>query len=157
MSTILVRNCQPSDAAVLAEIFFTAIHAIPNTLYTAEQKMAWAPAIDIPRWQKRIRQSQPFVASLNHQAVGFIELEHTGHIDCFYVAPHMQRLGVGKLLYRHLLAHAQSLGIDELFVEASQMAEPFFLAQGFQVVKENEIEIRGQWLKNKTMIKKTAE
>ena len=48
-------------------------------------------------------------------------------------------------------------GWPRLFTEASKAARPFFEAQGFSVVAEQEVEVRGERLTNYRMEKRLAQ
>jgi putative acetyltransferase len=58
---------------------------------------------------------------------------------------------VGSELYEHLSREADALGIHEFYVEASEIAKPFFLREGFVLERTNRLERRGQILTNFTM------
>lgn len=72
-------------------------------------------------WVAQDRQGQP---------IGFIELEKTGHIDCFYCFP--SREGTGAALYEALETEAKAQHISSLFVEASEAARQLFRRVGFR-------------------------
>lgn len=147
-----IRSYQNDDARVFANLFHNAVHAIDPSLYSEAQKEAWAPTPpDYVSWKTRLAETQPFIATLDNQIVGFVELEADGHIDCFYVHPDHQRKGVAQALFGHLLAAAKTKRISRLYVEASKVAKPFFLKNGFVVMSENQVERRGQVLINFSM------
>lgn len=147
-----IRNYQPSDAREIADLFHDAIHAIDPEYYSKEQAEAWAPTPpDYGHWQRRLDRKQPFVAEINQKIVGFIELDPDGYIDCMYTHKDYQRQGIAGQLYDHLKMMAHQKGIKRLYVEASILARPFFEARGFELVKENAIERRGQQLINYSM------
>ncbi|WP_442938788.1 hypothetical protein [Nostoc sp.] len=56
-------------------------------------------------------------------------------------------------MLEQLESKAKSLGISKLFTEASITAKPFFESQNFIVVKQQEVERRGQKLRNVIMEK----
>ncbi len=134
--------------AVVAELFTEAVHAISETLYSREQKLAWAPLpIDYAKWQQRLRPELCHLAIEEGRLLGFIELEGN-YIDCFYVAPKYQGKAVGLALYRHVEKLARRRQQANLRVDASLAAKGFFLRQGFVVVSENRVERKGQLLTN---------
>lgn len=142
----------PTHANELAELFYQAVHAIPDTIYPPEQKQAWAPSpIDYSLWQQRFAQKKPYVLTVNGDAVGFIELETDGHIDCMYIAPNFQAKGVGTFLLEHIIAIAKSNHLSSLYVEASLNARAFFEKRGFKVIASNNVRRHGQSLINFSM------
>ena len=147
-----IRDFVASDSRDIADLFHDSVHGISTDLYSREQLEAWAPSPpDYPFWEARLRETRPFVAVLGGRAVGFIELEADGHIDCMYVHPHYQRRGVAAALFAHASHVAIARGCRTLYVEASIPAKAFFLKRGFVVLGENNIERGGQALVNYSM------
>lgn len=151
---ITIRNYIAEDAPHLATIFHSAIHTIPESIYNMEQKQAWAPEpseANFEKWQKRIEVKKPFIAVYKGTVVGFIELEINGHIDCLYVSPDAQRLGVASQLLQYAVNEARAFGLKALHVEASKVAKPFFLHNDFTITANNEVTINNVVLTNYTM------
>ena len=151
-----IRTHETADAEPLAHLFYQAVHAIPESLYSTEQKQAWAPALDahsVEQWQQRIDATRPFIAQYQDQVAGFIELDTNGHIDCLYVAPRFQGLGIGGQLYQQAVNEARGFGLTTLRVEASHAAKPFFLKRGFKIEQENTVRVRGVDMVNWQMVR----
>lgn len=150
-------NIQPYTeewASDIADIFYQSVHAIDPKVYTKEQKEVWAPSpIDYQLWSERLRIKKPFIAIIDNQVAGFIELDDDGHIDCTYTHPDFQGQGVASSLYDALLKKAREKGLKRLYVEASLIAKPFFERRGFIIVKQNEIQRKGVTLINFQMEK----
>ncbi|WP_024302126.1 GNAT family N-acetyltransferase [Pseudogulbenkiania sp. MAI-1] len=144
----------PDRAIEIADLFHRSVHAIDLSVYTPEQKEAWAPTPpDYEYWAQRLSQKRPLLAIKDNRVVGFIELDLDGHIDCMYTHPEFQGKGVASALYEHLQEQAKARKIDRLYVEASFVAKPFFENRGFSVVKQNEMQRKGVALINFTMEK----
>ena len=84
---------------------------------------------------------------------GFADLQASGYIDMFFVAPAFARQGVARALMAHLHAQAAQRGIARLWAHVSLAAEPFFAAQGFVVQERQEVERAGVVLRNARMAK----
>src|SRR5690242_5908128 len=84
---------------------------------------------------------------------GFAELQSNGHLDCFYCRKEFIGRGVGGLLLKSVEATARKLRVPALFAEVSITARPFFERRGFQLVKEQEVVVRGVSMKNYVMSK----
>lgn len=150
------RYCN-TRAREIADLYFESVHAIPESVYTKEQKLAWAPfPINYKNWAERLSTKKPFIAIINNKVAGFIELDEDGHIDCTYTHPEFQRLGVASALYQHLLSEAKNRCLNRLYVEASFIAKPFFEKRGFSIIKKNEIQRNGVVLVNFSMEKQLA-
>ena len=149
---MIIRPYEKSDAFQITQLFHSSVHAIADTLYTKEEKEAWAPTPpDYSSWEQRLDLKQPFVGSINRVIVGFIELESDGHIDCFYVHKDYQQKGIGGQLLQHAIEQGVKRKQVSFYIEASFAAKPLFEKFGFVVKRSNIIKIRGQNLKNYTM------
>ncbi len=106
--------------------------------------MAWAPdEIDIAGWEGYATRGA-FIAEDEKGTAGFADLEDDGHVDMMYVHPRCQGKGVASALLSHLESVARSMGIQELYTEASITARLFFERRGFQLVEQQLASIRGQ-------------
>lgn len=138
-----IRNYQTADYVEIAELFHGSVHGIDTAVYSQQQLDAWSPTpIDYDHWKQRLDQKKPFIAVQDDTILGFIELEDDGHIDCLYVHKDHQRQGVAQQLYRHLYLAAKSKGINKLYVEASELAKPFFEFHGFETISENTVTMK---------------
>jgi len=151
-----LRAATADDAATLAAIYHDTIHRVNCRDYTPAQCHAWAPpeSRDPEGWVRKQASRLTLVAEEAGQLVGFGELEPAGHIDCFYVHHAWQRRGVGRRLLAELEETARRQGVDRVYLEASVTAQPFFLAQGYCVVRHQQVERRGEWLANAVMEKR---
>jgi len=147
-----IKSYSAEWAIEVADLFHQSVHAIDPSVYTPEQKEAWASTPpDYAKWSLRLDEKRPFVAIINGLVAGFIELDADGHIDCTYTHPNFQGMGVASALYAHLLAEAKLRNIERLYVEASFIAKPFFEHRGFSVIKRNTFQRNGVTLVNFTM------
>jgi putative acetyltransferase len=149
-----VRTYEIGDTQEIAKLFYDTVHEINLRDYTKAQVDAWAPAdIDIESWTQSLSSKFTFVAEEGGKIAGFGELETSGHIDRFYCHKDFQRKGVGTQILEQIELQAKILGIQKLFTEASITAKPFFESHGFTVLKQQEVERRGQKLINFVMKK----
>ena len=147
-----IRHYQDADARDIATLFHESVHAIDRCFYTDQQLEAWSPTPpDYALWQARLTLKKPFVAVIDGQIVGFIELDEDGHIDCLYVHKDYQRRGIGQSLLLYLCDIAKQRGYERLYVEASKAAKPLFDALGFETLASNQVERRGCVLTNFSM------
>jgi putative acetyltransferase len=141
---VTLRTYQPDDAPALLTLFRDTIRRVNSRDYTPDQIRAWASDdIDPQVWARRFAGRFVAVADEASRAVGFAELEVSGHIDRVYVSADHQGQGVGRLLLSAVAKEAQRLGIDRLFAEASITARPFFESQGFVVLTPQVVSLRG--------------
>lgn len=151
---MIIRLFQKQDSEQIAHIFHDTIHEINIRDYSPEQVSAWAPDdLHIDDWAISCAKKFTYVAEESGKILGFSQLESDGHIDCFFCHKDYQRCGVGTRLYRAIEAKAIELKINRLFVEVSITALAFFKSRGFGIVKEQQVDVRGQKLTNFVMEK----
>lgn len=153
---IEIRTYKEDDAKSVAGIYYNTIHSINIRDYSKEQINAWAPydsVEDYSGWQKKLAKVRPFVATINETIVGFAEFEPNGHIDCFYVHHEYQAKGIGSALMKAIFYKAEKQSIKRIYAEVSITAKPFFKTKGFNVVKEQTVNLRGVDLNNFVMEK----
>ncbi|ELE7133116.1 GNAT family N-acetyltransferase [Vibrio harveyi] len=151
---ITIREYVESDAQELWDIHFYTIRNVNLHDYSQEQVEAWAPErLDLSVWKKRMSGLSPFVAEVDGVIVGYTDLQPSGLIDHFFCHHEYQGQGVGKALMSHVFSKAEQRGIRRLYSEVSITARPFYEYFGFKVVQAQEMEVRGQKLRNFVMEK----
>ncbi|NWF60874.1 MAG: GNAT family N-acetyltransferase [Fischerella sp.] len=149
-----IRIFHNNDTQEIMQLFYDTVHNINIRDYTQEQVDAWAPEdMDYQRWNQNLHSKMTYVAEIDRKIVGFAQLETNGHIDCFYCHQDFQGMGVGSQLLNTIETKAKELGIKRLFTEASITAKGFFERRGFQVIKQQEVELRGMKFINYCMDK----
>lgn len=150
-----LRSYTPADLDGILDLFYNTVHFVNCRDYSPVQLDAWAPAqLDRAQWASSLAAHATWVAELEGQLVGFTDLDtDDGYLDRLYVHKDYQRCGVATALYRQLEQAAQAYGLPRLYTEASLTARPFFLSQGFRVVREQQKPLRGQLFHNTVMEK----
>lgn len=155
----VIRDFEPADAPALRALFHAAVHARARAEYTQEQRDAWAPlSYDAAAWGARLQANRPFIAQGRAgdgvaAIAGFSDLQPTGYIDHFFVAPAHAGQGVAQALMAHIHAQAALRGIPRLWADVSLTAEPFFAKSGFTVEARQQVERHGVVLSNARMAK----
>ncbi len=138
-------------------VLYIHYHTIRNINirdYSKEQVEAWAPErLNLSIWQKRMNGLSPFVAVIDGLIVGYTDLQPSGLIDHFFCHHKYQGQGVGKALMRYVFSVGNQRGVKCFYSEVSITARPFYEHFGFKVFQEQEMEVRGQKLKNFVMEK----
>ncbi len=138
----------------LWDIHFYTIRNINIRDYSQAQVEAWAPeSLDSSVWEKRVKELSPFVAEIDGVIVGYTDLQISGLIDHFFCHHEYQSKGVGKALMNHVFKVGSLRGIKRYFSEVSVTARPFYEHFDFKVVQAQEVEVRGQKLRNFVMEK----
>lgn len=154
MTPIHVRTYRPDDLPALQRLYYETIHKVSSADYTQEQVDAWAPAQpDTARWQEKLSHQEVVVAELGGELVGFCSWDHSGYLDFLYVHHAHQRKGVATALYAAAESALKSKSQGRIHTQASTTAQPFFTQQGFRLVKQQTVSIRGVKLPNAIMEK----
>ena len=136
-----IRRYSVSDASSVHAIFIDSVHHLCRSDYSFLELEAWAPSdADAMIWAERFADQYSIVAEGDGGAIiGFASADtEKGYIDMLYVASSAAGHGVGKTLLKALEAR---MG-PPFTVYASLTAMPFFVSQGYGIVKEN-IVVRG--------------
>lgn len=149
---LVIRKFQRSDAPALREIFFNTIRNVNSKDYSEIQVKAWAPDnYDESTWFSRISNLNPLIATLDKVIVGYADIQDDGYIDHFFCHWNYQGKGIGKSLMKEIFAIGESKCFKRFHSHVSITARPFFERFGFYVVKEQQVEIRGEILTNYVM------
>ncbi|TWT84577.1 putative N-acetyltransferase YafP [Planctomycetes bacterium CA13] len=144
-----IRLYRTDDADALLSLFRDTVFRVNCRDYTPQQLEAWAPAeVSLDAWRERFNNRVAIVIETDAEIAGFADMTLAGHLDRLFVSADHQRRGVGKMLVDELKIRASELGIADISTDASITARPFFVAQGFTVVRQQSVLCREQQLMN---------
>ncbi|MGB9927818.1 MAG: GNAT family N-acetyltransferase [Methanosarcina sp.] len=150
----IVRLYKPDDCKEIVNLFYDSVHTINLKHYNAGQLDAWAPKeIDISEWQKSLSNSYTVVVECNGIIVGFGNLDDEGYFDKLYVHKDFQGQRIASIIADELEKYAWENDITIITTEASITSRRFFEKRGYQVLKQQNVELRGQTLTNFVMQK----
>lgn len=131
---------QESDLVTITALFYDTVHHINCRDYTKEQLAVWAPEeVDWERWRSSLAAHYTIVAKKNNQIVGFGDIDTEGYLDRLFVHKDFQRQGIATAILEHLESHARLNGINRIAADVSLTAKKFFLRQGYQVCKNQQV------------------
>ena len=146
-----LRGYSKPDCAILAQLFYDTVHTVNAKDYTREQLDAWATGeVDLEAWNKSFQAHHTVVAEMDGKIVGFGDMDEIGYLDRLYVHKDYQRRGVATAICNAL---EQNSNAAEFTTHASITARPFFEKRGYTVVRERQVERRGELLTNFVMRK----
>lgn len=147
---MVIREYQPSDCEVLAELFYNTVHTVNIKDYTKEQLDVWATGIiDLEKWNQSFEEHYSLVAIDNEVIVGFGDINKAGYLDRLFVHSDYQRKGIATAICNQLEQAVQG----NIVTHASITARPFFEKRGYRVIKEQQVERQGIFLTNFIMEK----
>jgi putative acetyltransferase len=135
---------RPEDARRFLEIHHAAVRGIAAKDYPASVVEAWArPITDdvIDRFLANRDREVRLVAEIDGDPVGIGAIVvSASELRACYVVPTAARHGVGSAIVAEIERIARDHRLDELQLESSTTAEPFYSALGYRV------ESRGEFL-----------
>ena len=147
---MVIREYQPLDCEVLAELFYNTVHTVNEKDYTKEQLDVWATGIiDLEKWNQSFEDHYSLVAIDDEVIVGFGDIDKAGYLDRLYVHADYQRKGIATAICNQLEQAVQG----GIVTHASITARPFFEKRGYRVIKEQQVERQGIFLINFVMEK----
>jgi len=149
----VIRRYEAADLDAVMSVFLRSVRGVASRVYDAGQIAAWAQ-VDRDVWSRRRLDRPTWVALIDGVIAGFIDLEGSGHIDMLFVDPACQRRGVASVLLDTVENAARVQRLAVLDTDASITARPFFEKHGFQIVRSQEVALRGQRLTNFRMEKR---
>ncbi len=145
-----LRKYRQSDCKKLTELFYHTVHTVNAKDYTKEQLNVWASGqVDLAKWDQSLREHFSIVAAENEIIVGFGDIDKTGYLDRLYVHADYQSKGIATAICNQL----EQAVSGNIITHASITAKPFFEKRGYKVVKEQNVERQGVFLKNFVMEK----
>ncbi|CAN7579476.1 GNAT family N-acetyltransferase [Caballeronia sp. LjRoot31] len=148
----VIRRYEAADLDAVISVFLRSVRGVASRDYDAGQIAAWAQ-VDRDVWSRRRLDRPTWVGLIDGVIAGFIDLESSGHIDMLFVDPASQRRGVASALLDAVENAARVQRLAILDTDASITARPFFERHGFQVIRSQDVALRGQWLTNFRMEK----
>lgn len=131
-----IREYQPTDAEILAEIYRDAVVGIGSTAYNAKQIEVWSSfPEDLEEFRHLLSQGLTIVALDKGQLVAFGQLNPLDRVAFLYTATRVARKGYATQIYQQLEDYAIAQNVQRLHTEASRISKHFFLKMGFSVVE----------------------
>ncbi|HRN84844.1 MAG TPA: GNAT family N-acetyltransferase [Hyphomicrobium sp.] len=143
-----------ADTAGLQDLFAQSIEELTADDYDEDQRLAWiSAAADAEAFAERLAGMVTLVIQIDGEYAGFASLKDNKTLEMLYVHPYHAGQGVGTTLVDALERIAAGRGANEITVEASDTAVPFFEARGYSGTQRSMMPRDGQWLPNTTMKK----
>jgi GNAT superfamily N-acetyltransferase len=129
---IRIRQCSPTDAPAVADVFLTA----------RARCLPWLPKVhadaDVRAWIAKVlvHRPQTWVAELADRVIGFAALGDD-HLDHLYVHPDFHHGGVGTALLQHVIFHRPN-GLKLWVFQQNAQARRFYEHHGFVLLHQTD-------------------
>jgi putative acetyltransferase len=132
---VILRGAHAGDTGACFAIHRDAI-LNGATLYSMEERRAWAPAEDDGAWMApRLAAGRTWIAEVDGAPAGFLTAMPDGYLDFFYVRPAQHGTGLAAALYACFLDWAATTGQVTLTTHASHHARRFLEPRGWAVTE----------------------
>lgn len=149
---MLIKSYEKEFFIDICTLFYETVHSVNAGDYSESQLEAWAPKDnDYSHLKTALEKNWTLVAIEDGVIIGFADIEDTGYLDHLFVHKDYQGKGVATALCNEIEAKGN---FNEIETHASITALPFFEKRGYNVVREQIVEIRGEKLKNHVMRKR---
>jgi putative acetyltransferase len=141
----VVRAAVPEDYDGIAEVHMDSIRTLGPAKYDADAVNDWASVRTGEEYARRANDgAKLFVAVDGGSILGFSDYRAAQgrHRTAIYVRASAARSGVGTALFERAEAAAREGGATEIHVDASLVAVPFYLANGFEEIGRGEHTLR---------------
>lgn len=145
-----IREYREEDQAEILSLFYETVHTVNAKDYKEKQLDAWAPQDnDYEHLNAALRNNLALIAIEDGKITGFADIDENGYLDHLFVHKDYQRRGIASALCSRM-----EEGFKRIETHASITARPFFEKRGYVVVKAQDVEIRGEVLRNYVMEKR---
>ncbi len=151
-----IRPFEHRDAPILTAVFSDSVRGGGARDYDPAQVEVWVSAAPSPQdFERRALKGDLIWVMVDgaDQPLAYGLLERDGHLDHLYCRSDQIGTGLASALYDHIEREARSLGLTDLFTEASEAARRLFLRKGFTVVHRRDFELQGVAIHNYKMEK----
>lgn len=133
---VAIRDAKPDDAEVAVDVVRRSITELCPADHHGDAKTVdqWLANKTSQNFRSWLTDGNNFcaIAEVNARLVGVGLLRRTGEIALFYLAPGMQRRGIGKALHVALEQKAMGWGLEKLHLDSTALARPFYEALGYR-------------------------
>lgn len=151
---IHIRPAELSDIPHIQDLFRDTVLQVNARDYSSEQVAVWALQADLDfLWMEKVQETHVLVAHLGDRLAGFGSLTTDCNIEMLYTSVHAQGKGVASRILTELEAEARRRGFDWLVTDASLTARLVFERNGFELIREQTVELRGSPFTNYKMMK----
>ena len=149
-----LKRISKKDQLNLKKLYFDSIISIDESIYSQEQKRAWASqAWENKNFDLSINEGKGWLISKNETILAFATRYPNNRIALLYCRGDSQRKGYGTILLNKLEKDSQKEGIHALSTEASLLSYKLFLRNNWEIIRKEKIIIKNIIFERYKMIK----
>ena len=132
MAELEFRRADPDDLDVVHRLQVDAIRHGAAAHYDDDALEAWIGAFNREAFAENVERREVWIAEEAGRTLGYASLDPaTFEVDSIYVAPEAAGRGVGSALMEHILDVAREHRLENVWLDASLNAVPFYERMGF--------------------------
>jgi len=133
---MLIREATVDDTAAIMTLHERSVRGLCSADYTSEQIDGWLSRSTLERYQQRLQFHRSFIAELDGEMVGYVRWNPgTNELCSIFVHPDYVRRGIATLLMKKAYQDVKTHGVQDLWLDASLTAVPFYEVEGWEVVE----------------------
>ena len=149
-----LKRISKKDQLKLKKLYFESIISIDESIYTKEQKRAWASqAWENINFDITINDGNGWLIKENQKIVAFATRYPNNRISLLYCRGDSQRKGYGTILLKKLEEESRKEGLPSLSTDASLLSYKLFLKNNWELISKEKIIIKNIIFERYKMIK----
>ena len=149
-----LKRISKKDQLYLKKLYFDSIMSIDESIYSQEQKRAWASqAWENKNFDLSINDGKGWLVKNNEKIIAFATRYPNNRIALLYTRGDSQRRGYGTMLLKKLEKESQKEGLPFLSTEASLLSYKLFLRNNWEIIRKEKIIIKDIIFERYKMIK----
>ena len=129
---MIIREAVVEDALAIMSLHQRSVLGLCGDDYTREQLIGWVNRSSLEKYQDRLENHRSFVAEQDQKMIGYVRwYPKTRELCSIYVDPEYIRQGVASALMDVAIKDALKYRVDELWLDASLTAIPFYGSRGW--------------------------
>ena len=149
-----LKQITKKDQLDLKKLYFNSIISIEESIYSLEQKRAWASqAWDNKYFNLSLKEGKGWLIHEREKIIAFASRYPNNRISLLYCRGDSQRKGYGTKLLQKIEKEAIKEGLPCLTTEASLISYKLFLKNSWKIIRKEKIIIKNITFERYKMIK----
>ncbi|MCP4603331.1 MAG: GNAT family N-acetyltransferase [Proteobacteria bacterium] len=134
---LIIREAKVDDSLAIWKLHDRSVLELWRDDYTQEQIDNWVRNSTLEKYQKRLKIHRSFVAEIDDKIVGYVRWNPaTNELCSIFIDPNHVRQGIATKLMRTAYKDVVSHSVNDLWLDASLTAVPFYESEGWEYVEQ---------------------